>query len=251
MSTDGLGREAAELFTGTDMSGAKSIRQLAELAARQVPACSGATASLWRGREALTMAASHPDLAELTSLQIETRSGPVVDAAFAGEVEACPDTLADGRWPEFATAALSKGVRCCCCLVHDFDDIVVVLTLYSVRPNSLDPDQLQLASLLAAFGAASVANASRYGEVQRTASQLQEALDARAMVDQAKGILMHALKCDADEAFERLRRISQTQHIKLTEVARQIVQAGGPAFDQAGPTAQLATPGPEHASPGT
>jgi hypothetical protein len=227
MSTDGLGREAAELFSSVGTSGAKSISQLADLAARQVPACSGATASLWRGGEALNMAASHPDLAELTSLQIETHSGPVIDAVHSGEPQACADTLSDGRWPEFSTAALSRGVRCCCSLVHEFDDMAVVLTLYSVRPHSLDPDELQLVSLLAAFGGASVASASRYGDAQRTASQLQEAIDARAMVDQAKGILMHAFGCDADQAFEKLRHISQTQHVKLTEVARQIIETGG------------------------
>jgi ANTAR domain len=231
MSSDGLGREAAVLFSSADTSGAKAIRQLADLAARQVPACSGATASLWRGGEALTMAASHPDLAELTSLQIETQLGPVVEAALSGEPQACSDTLTEGRWPEFGTAALSRGVRCCCSLVHEFGDMTVVLSLYSVRPHALDPDQLELASLLAAFGAASVANASRFGDAQRTASQLQEAIDARAMVDQAKGILMHAFGCGADEAFERLRHISQTQHVKLTEVARQIIETGGLGVD--------------------
>jgi ANTAR domain len=227
MTANELGREAAAVFSSADTSGAKAISQLADIAARQVPACSGATASLWRGGEVLTMAASHPDLAELTSLQIETQLGPVFDAVLSGEPQACSDTLADDRWPEFGTAALSRGVRCCCCLVHEFHDMAVVLTLYSVRPHSLDPRQLQLASLLAAFGGLSVANASRFGDAQRTASQLQEAIDARAMVDQAKGILMHAFGCDADQAFERLRHISQTQHVKLTEVARQIIETGG------------------------
>jgi hypothetical protein len=232
VTADELAREAAELFAVADPSGSKSIRQLAELVARRVPACSGATATLWRDDEAVTSAASHPDLAALTALEIETRSGPTVEAARTGEPNGCADTLADDRWPEFASAALSKGVRCCACLVHEFSSMAVTLTLYSVRPRSLDPRQLRLASLLAAFGAASVANASRYGEAQRTASQLQEAVEARAVVDQAKGILMHALGCDADEAFGRMRRVSQTQHVKLTEVARRVIEAGG--LDMAG-----------------
>ena len=67
MTTDELAREAAALFAAADPSGTKSIRQLAELAARRVQACSGATATLWRDGEAVTMAASHPDLAALTS----------------------------------------------------------------------------------------------------------------------------------------------------------------------------------------
>ena len=254
MTTDELPREAAELFAVADPSGTKSIRQLAELVARRVQACSGATATLWRDDEVVTTAASHPDLAALTALQIETRRGPTIEAVSSGEPAGCADTLTDDRWPEFAAAALSRGVRCCASLVHEFSGMAVTLTLYSVRPRSLDPQQLPLASLLAAFGAASVANASRYGDAQRTASQLQEAVEARAVVDQAKGILMHALSCGADEAFDRMRRVSQTQHIKLTEVARRVIETGGldaePGGTGAEPGGTGAEPGGTGAEPG-
>ncbi len=236
MTADELAREAVELFAAPDPTGSKAIRQLADLVARRVPACSGASAALWRDGEVVTMAASDPDVAALTSLQIETREGPLIECLRSQEPEGCADTLAGDRWPEFTAAALSRGVRCCACLVREFDETVVSLTLYSVRPRSLDPAKLPLASLLAAFGAAGVANASRYGDAARTASQLQGAVEARAVVDQAKGILMHALGCDAVEAFERLRHISQTQHIKLTEVARRLVETG--ATDLAAPGKQ-------------
>jgi len=227
MTTDELAREATELFAAAGPSGAKSIRQLAELAARRVHGCSGATATLWRDDEAVTTAASHPDLAALTALQIETRSGPALDAIRAGEPMRCADTLAENRWPGFAAAALSRGVRCCVSLVHEYSGMAVTLTLYSVRPRSLDPAQLPLASLLAAFGVASVAGAARYNNAQRTTSQLREAMEASTVVEQAKGILMHAVGCDADDAFDRMRRVSQTQHIKLTGVARRVIETGG------------------------
>ncbi|HEX4257338.1 MAG TPA: ANTAR domain-containing protein [Streptosporangiaceae bacterium] len=35
---------------------------------------------------------------------------------------------------------------------------------------------------------------------------------------------MHALGCSAAEALERMRRISQTQHVKVTDVARNILE---------------------------
>ena len=62
-------------------------------------------------------------------------------------------------------------------------------------------------------------------------------------MDQAKGILMHALGCDADEAFGRMRHISQTQHVKLTEVARRVIEAGGLAVEGAGLGAQTSGEG--------
>jgi AmiR/NasT family two-component response regulator len=46
---------------------------------------------------------------------------------------------------------------------------------------------------------------------------------ARSVVDQAKGILMHAFRCGAEDALRRLRQESQRRHIKVTEVAAEIV----------------------------
>ena len=73
-----------------------------------------------------------------------------------------------------------------------------------------------------------LANASAYGDAQREAVQLRNAVESRAVVDQAKGILMHALGCSAAEALERMRRVSQTQHVKVTDVAKDIVQSPAP-----------------------
>ncbi len=226
MSTDDLAREAAELF-GADASSTKSLHQLAELLARRVPACSGAAVTLWRDGAPMASSASHPDLAALTALQLESQRGPTVEAARSGEPNGCADTLEGDRWPEFTAAALAKGVRCCVTLVYQpGPGTTLTLTLYGVRPRSLTPEQVPLASLLAAFGSATLASTARFDDAQRTTWQLREAVDARAVVDQAKGILMHATGCDADQAFDRLRRVSQTQHIKLTDLARRVVETG-------------------------
>jgi hypothetical protein len=44
-------------------------------------------------------------------------------------------------------------------------------------------------------------------------------------VDQAKGILMHALGCSAEDALGRMLDVSQRSNIRTTEVARRIVAA--------------------------
>jgi AmiR/NasT family two-component response regulator len=54
-----------------------------------------------------------------------------------------------------------------------------------------------------------------------------DSVAARAVTDQAKGILMHALGCDADEALRYLRRESQRRHVKVTEVAAQVLATHG------------------------
>jgi ANTAR domain-containing protein len=218
-----LGHEAAELLSLTNGSEARSLNRLAELAAWQVPACAGAHAAVWRNSEVTGTAATHPDLAELADLQLGLGRGPLVTAADEGLPVSCPDTLAETRWPEYAQAALRRGVRCSVHLVRELPHGVLVLSLSGVRPGVLDAQSHPMADTLAAFGGAMLANATAYGQARRTASQLKDAVVARSVVDQAKGILMHAFGCGAEDALRRLRRESQRRHIKVTEVAAEIV----------------------------
>ncbi len=223
--TQELAREAAELLSIADASDIRSLHRLAAIAARQVPACSGATSALWRDGEPAEMAATHPDLAELFELAWPGRTGPWAEALATGETVTSADSLAESRWPEYASAALSRGVRCSITLVHPLGPMTMTLSLFGARPRSLDPERVALAELLVAFGGATMGNASIYGDSQRAALQLRESAESRTLVDQAKGILMHALGCTAQEAFDRMRQTSQTRHIKVTEVARTIIKA--------------------------
>ena len=227
MPIEQLGHEAAELLSLTNGGEARSLNKLAELAAWQVTACSGAHAAVWREGEVVSAAATHPDLAELADLQFRIGCGPLVEAADIGVAVSCPDTLDEARWPEFAEAALRRGVRCSVHLVRQLPRGALVLSLFGVRPGVLDAESNPMADMLAAFGGAMLTNATAYDQAQRTASQLKDAVVARSVVDQAKGILMHALDCDADSALQRLRQESQRRHVKVTEVASEVVAAYG------------------------
>lgn len=224
--TDDLAMEIARLGMVREASETTALRRLTDLAPRTVPGCVGATAIRWSGDpdpEPLERVGSHPDLALLADLQCAVGAGPSFDVVRGDAAVFCDDTLAETRWPTFMSAALRHGVRCFATTVHRNGSVLVTLTTYGVLPGALDRRQLSLASLLAAQGGAAVSNTSRYEDVHRTAVQLQQAVEARAIVDQAKGILMHALSCDADTAFAELRRISQTRHVKLTALAQRIV----------------------------
>ena len=215
MAIEQLGHGAAELLSLTNGGEARSLNKLTELAAWQVPSCSGAHAAVWRDGEVVSAAATHPDLAELADLQLRSGSGPLVEAAEAGAAVSCPDTLDEARWPDFAEAALRRGVRCSVHLVRELPRGALVLSLFGVRPGVLDAESNPMADMLAAFGGAMLTNATAYNQAQRTASQLKDAVVARSVTDQAKGILMHALGCDADEALKRLRQESQRRHVKV------------------------------------
>lgn len=221
-----LARDTADLLSIAGKSGARSLNELAGLASRQVTACSGTIVGLWREGEPIDVAASHPDVGELIEVQLRSLRGPVVEALITGEPAYCPDTLTERRWPEYAHAALCRGVRCVVTLIHQSGPVAVTLSLLAARPRVLDPEQLPLAELLVAAGSAVMGNVSQYGEARRAALQLRDAARSRALVDQAKGILMHALGCSADEALTRMRQISQARSVKVTEVASRIIESG-------------------------
>lgn len=228
MPVEDLGHEAADLVSLANGE-AKSLNKLAEMAVRQVPGCAAAHATLWRDGELADMAATHPDAAALADLEIRAGHGPLITAVHDCRQVTCRDTLEETRWPGWAHEALCRGVRCSVHLVRQIPPMTLVLSLYGVRPGILIADSVPMGEMLARFGSMVFANTLAFGEAQRTATQLKDSVAARAVTDQAKGILMHALGCDADEALRHLRRESQRRHIKVTEVAAQIVAASAAA----------------------
>jgi hypothetical protein len=201
---------------------AKALSTLAELAVGQVPGCAAAHVTLWRDGEVAALAATHPDAAELAGVDI--LAGPQA-AAKRGPAVHCADTLTDDRWPEWTAAALRRGVRCCVFLAREFPPMTLVLALLGVQPHALDQDCVPAGEALVRIGGAALGNALAYGAAQRTATQLQDSVAARAVTDRAVGILMHAFGCDVDAALARLRAESQRQHVKVTEIAARVIAA--------------------------
>jgi hypothetical protein len=237
------GSDLAELLDIGAASDARSLNQLAAAAAQSVAGCSAANVVMWQHGEPVLIASTHPDLPQLVEVQIESGRGPALEAlAKAGEPVSCPDTLVSERWPEYAAAALKVGVRCSLTFAHLARGGAVSLTLFGARPRCIDPRRAKSAELLGAIGGAVLEAVSQYDDARRTASQLRDAAQARAVVDQAKGILMHAFGVSADEALQRMRETSQRRNIRAIDVAKEVVESGG---RRPGATAARARPRPK------
>jgi len=57
----------------------------------------------------------------------------------------------------------------------------------------------------------------------RLAEQMREAMESRAVIEQAKGMLIAAHRCTPDEAFQMLSKSSQRSNRKLRDVAKAMV----------------------------
>ncbi len=244
MVSSDLAVGAASLLATASSSEPSSLRRLAGLAAQQVNGCSAATVALWRDGEPAVVTSSHPEPPALIWVQLRAGRGPILDALASGDPVSCDDTLGCEQWPEYSAAALALGVRSSITLPYRGAPDSFTLSLFAARPGVMDAAQIPLAELLVAFGGAALAAVSDYDEAQRTAVQLRDAADARSLVDQAKGILMHALGCSADEALDRMRQVSQRNNMRTTEVAATIIGARAGRAGQAPQARQAPRSGP-------
>jgi hypothetical protein len=134
-SASQLLRGASQPLRGADAPAPETLGQLVRLAASQVTGCSGASATLWQDGEPAVFAASHPDLAELATIERSSGGGPVTEARATGKPVCTPDTLDDDRWPAYSAAALARGVRSSITLVHQSGPVMVTLSLFGARPG--------------------------------------------------------------------------------------------------------------------
>jgi hypothetical protein len=95
--------------------------------------------------------------------------------------------------------------------------------VYAHTKNAFGPEAVRVGELFARPAAVSVHNAQILAQSQRLAAQLAEALTNRAVIDQALGVIMSRTGANPEEAFGRLRAMSQSQHVKVSEVSRVLV----------------------------
>jgi len=97
------------------------------------------------------------------------------------------------------------------------------LNIYGTKPHAFDEEAVELAEIFAGYAGVCLANAQLYETSMVFARNLEKALTSRAVIEQAKGIVMGQRNCDADEAFAVLARASQDANRKLRDVAADLV----------------------------
>lgn len=101
--------------------------------------------------------------------------------------------------------------------------VVGAISVYAHDRDVFDERVAEFGEMYAASAAVAVHNAQVLSHAVTLATQLQSALFSRAVIDQAIGLLRGRTGGTVDEAFARLRAISQCENIKLAVVAQRIV----------------------------
>jgi GAF domain-containing protein len=202
------------------------LQRATEVTKRAIPGAAEVSVTMRQEGREVTVAASGPLAVAADERQYETGTGPCLDAFAKGEVFIVSDLTIDSRWPEYAARVRPSGITSSLSVPLLVDGISVgAINAYSLEPAAFDDESVQrLAQDLAAYAGIVLNNAGLYFNAATRAEQMAEAMRTRAVIEQAKGILMAARRCTADEAFDLLVRLSQQSHRKLRDIAVALVE---------------------------
>jgi hypothetical protein len=216
--------EVARLLEDDD-KGDPALLRLSALGVELVPGATGGAVTITADGEPHTFAASDTRIDELHRLQFTSGQGPAVETLRYNEARHVRDTSTEQRWPTFCRAATQAGLYSFIVLpLHTGQHPAGAVALYADRPGAFSGAAHDIALLFAAQGSTAVHNAGVYRACRQMVDNLQVALEARAIIEQAKGVLHAKLGISPDEAFEVLSRSSQNTNQKVRVVAARLVR---------------------------
>jgi hypothetical protein len=208
-------RRLADALQPADLDG--TLSQITRAAVEVLPDAQYASITVRHADGRLeTRAPTDEMLVELDKAQYSLQEGPCYAAATEGLHVISSNLAADARFPQYATIAISAGIRAQAGLrLFDTGKSQAALNLYSTRVGAFE-DFESLAALFSHHAATAIAYA---GQIQN----LNEAVQTRTTIGQAVGIVMERYGLSDDRAFAFLARLSMQRNLKLRLVAQELI----------------------------
>ena len=207
-----------------------TLTEIAQFAVNAIPGADGAGLTMLEDDRAQTVVSSAEFVRAVDDVQYALGEGPCIQAVTSGQTQTSGSLGGERRWPRFGPRIGRMGVHSALSLplllpqIDRPDRVIGAMNVYAHTKNAFTPDAVHVGEWFARPAAVSVHNAQVLAQTQRLAEQLGQALTHRAVIDQAIGVLMSRSGATPEEAFDRLRVMSQTQHVKVAEVARVLVE---------------------------
>lgn len=212
----------SQLATG-QMQLSDMLTRVAELAVLAIPGADGAGLTLLEKNRHDTIVASAAFVAQVDAIQYGIKEGPCITAAAEARTVRSGSLGVDAQWPRFGPRVGRLGVHSVVSLpLLTSDGVLGAMNVYAHQRDAFDEHAALIGEAFAVPAAIAVQNAQVLAQTRRLASQLQAALSSRSTIDQAMGIVMSRVGCDPDEAFDRLRQLSQSEQQKLHTIAQNI-----------------------------
>jgi transcriptional regulator with GAF, ATPase, and Fis domain len=203
-----------------------TLARVVELAVTTIDGCDFAGIFLIDGDAVATAVHSDPIVMEIDALQHRNGEGPCLDVLTHRLIFYADDLSNDLRWPNFAPDATSAGIRSVLTLPFSMDSQRGVLNLCARYPDAFGVVDRAKATVLASLASLALSIAHSHEDEKRRAAAYHSVITSRELLGKAVGILMERERITADQAFDILRRASQHLHIKLREVAQNLIDTG-------------------------
>jgi GAF domain-containing protein len=198
--------------------------------ARQVLAVQpAASVTVLTGIRPVTVASTEQLALDLDEAQYRIDAGPCLEAARTGHPVEVADLRAEQRWAGFVELAAQQGCQGILSVPFPRRGPAAPaggLNVYVRTSDAWDPATRRRAEQFATAAVVPVANHYLYQNALDRAEHLTAALSSRAVIDQAKGILMERFRISADQAFQALARRSMATNTKLRDIADRVVATG-------------------------
>ncbi|SDG04125.1 GAF domain-containing protein [Blastococcus aurantiacus] len=213
-------------ITLADRAAGDVLTEIVQVAEQGIPGADSVSTTLLRGDASYTAAYSGPLALHADELQYERGYGPCMDAGRGGVVLRIDDMSTEQRWPDYTANVLQHGVRSSLSIPLPFQGAVIgALNVYSTKPKTFaSTPALDAALLVADTVAVAVGNIHAHARLSEEAKNLRLAMESRAVIEQAKGVIMAQRCVNAEQAFEILREASMRYNRKLRDIAASIVE---------------------------
>lgn len=203
------------------------LGEITAIATDGIPGSESTSITLIRADKPFTAAHFGEMALAADELQYEKGYGPCIDAGRGGVVLRIDDVRTETRWPDYMARVTETGVRSSLSVPLPYQGASVgALNIYSSKPEAFaSPDSLAAGLEVAETIAVAVVNADAHAQLSEQTRNMRLAMDSRAVIEQAKGVLMAQRHVDSDQAFEILREASQRYNRKLREIALGIVDS--------------------------
>ena len=217
--------EALGAYFMGDVTVAEALAKICDAAVGAEPKATRAGISMAVDARIGTYVFTHPDVEEIDKPQYDTGDGPCVEAFRTGETVIIRSTTEPGPYPEFRAAAASRGLLSVISSpMRTGTQTVGALNLYSPQGGAFDETSAERLQAFSSQAGWLLVNHQAYWDARSLSENLRQAMESRAEIEQAKGIIMASTGCTADEAFAQLRSQSQTENVKLRAIAAEIVR---------------------------
>jgi GAF domain-containing protein len=201
------------------------LQQFVEIAHEAIDGADSSGVTIDMGGRTYTAVHTDERTLKVDNEQYDADEGPCLHAARIGEVVLVDAEEAQEQFPRFCAAARAQGIRSFLAApLFTNEQSVGSFNLYGRDPAAFDSLDAEILDLLTTTVSRTIGDFARYKSASRVAETIQGALENRAPIEQAKGMLMALHGIDASAAFDMLRQESQAKNVRLHVIASDLVQ---------------------------